>query len=405
MEDLKSATESNNMYKKLLFLIPFIAILLPFTAQAACGSGYSFCQTFTVNHLKVPSTQTSFTVLATTTQAVLKTVANSGHVQNTTTFNGQTVPADLIFSTAADCSAAMSWDVEDYVSTTGELEAWILNTSLSSSADTVFYMCYGNASVTTYQGGAVGAAYDSNYKLVHHLPNGTTLTANDSTINGNNGTLINIPTAIAGQIDGAASFNGSSQSIDSSNPTIVQNNWTLEAWMNPGNLSQEGMAVCNCGSSGYGFGVGNGAGGTGAKFTALFQNIAFIDTGYTFASANVWYDVVMVRNAGTTSFYVNGVQTANTSASTPGTPNTNFQEGDDNNSGFHNYFNGKVDEARVSITPRSADWITTEYNNQVSVPQFLTIGAEQSAGVGVANEIWSSLGGVWSIMGGRWSIL
>lgn len=43
-------------------------------------------------------------------------------------------------------------------------------------------------------------------------------------------------------------------------------------------------------------------------------------------------------------------------------------------------------------------------NNQVSVPQFLTIGAEQSATTATF-EIWSLLGGVWSIMGGRWSIL
>jgi hypothetical protein len=68
-------------------------------------------------------------------------------------------------------------------------------------------MFYGNSSITTDQSNPT-AVWDVNFKGVWHLPNGTILSANDSTSNGNNGT-INGATATTGEIAGGASFNGS----------------------------------------------------------------------------------------------------------------------------------------------------------------------------------------------------
>jgi hypothetical protein len=39
-------------------------------------------------------------------------------------------------------------------------------------------------------------------------------------------------------------------------------------------------------------------------------------------------------------------------------------------------WNGSLDEARVSTVARSADWITTEYNNQSAPGTFETLGTE-----------------------------
>ncbi|MRS04768.1 hypothetical protein EG832_16360, partial [bacterium] len=41
------------------------------------------------------------------------------------------------------------------------------------------------------------------------------------------------------------------------------------------------------------------------------------------------------------------------------------------------YFEGTIDEARYSLTHKSADWIETEYNNQISPGSFAVIGEEQ----------------------------
>jgi len=42
-----------------------------------------------------------------------------------------------------------------------------------------------------------------------------------------------------------------------------------------------------------------------------------------------------------------------------------------------NYFNGAIDEVRVSNIARSPDWISTEYANQSQPLTFYTISAPQ----------------------------
>src|SRR5262249_19473991 len=100
----------------------------------------------------------------------------------------------------------------------------------------VLYVYYGNASATNQQNPSM--VWDTNYAAIWRLPNGSTLSANDSTNNANNGT-ISAATAITGQIDGAASFDGSSKYI-SANPSgsllIGSSDITIEVWFNPSNF-------------------------------------------------------------------------------------------------------------------------------------------------------------------------
>ena len=68
------------------------------------------------------------------------------------------------------------------------------------------YLFYGNPNITTSQQNPT-AVWDANYQAVWHLPNGTTLSANDSTANVNNATIQGSPAAISGEIWGGAIFN------------------------------------------------------------------------------------------------------------------------------------------------------------------------------------------------------
>src|SRR5438552_1444892 len=92
-------------------------------------------------------------------------------------------------------------------------------------------MYYGSSATANDQQSSTGT-WDSNFKGVWHLPNGTTLTPNDSTSNSNNGTLVNTPTATSGQIDGGANFvSGSNQYITA--PAIEPTSaLTVEGWFN-----------------------------------------------------------------------------------------------------------------------------------------------------------------------------
>ncbi len=403
------------MKKLLLTLIFFLPFMFPHTSFAACGSGYSFCQTMTVNHIKVPSTQTNFTVFATTTQAVLKTTGNGGHVQNTTTFNGQTVPADLVFSTAADCSALMSWDIEDYVASTGELEAWILNSSLSSASDTVFYMCYGKSSVSTYQGGAVGAAWDSNYKAVYHVANGSSLSVLDSTNDANGSNTGS--TAIIGQLDGGVNYGATlPQYVTASTTKILASlvNSSVSMWVknsltvasttaNDFTLYSERAAS---GNDIWKFDVDSGKAVPGnigkLEFTHRDDSgtLDFLAAQTTVTvNDNTWHFVELTKSGSSIVIYVDGVSRGSASLSGNNTMTDSISDffaldklGDPN---FTQYV-GAMDEMRLSNTNRVQNWVTTEYNNQVNDATFLTIGSEQFLTV----SRFTFMGGLMSLMGG-----
>src|SRR5206468_3593643 len=111
------------------------------------------------------------------TYSYLATTGNGGGVTNASGY-------DIVFTTNTSGSTILNHEIETYNGTTGAVNMWVQIPTLSHTTDTVFYVCYGNSAVTTSQEHAT-AVWDSNYKGVWHLPNGTTLTANDSTSNSN----------------------------------------------------------------------------------------------------------------------------------------------------------------------------------------------------------------------------
>src|SRR5665213_227051 len=219
--------------KKIIFLL--------FYSMPAMAS-FSYSRTITISHLLVPSTQSSFPVLissGTAFSASLATVANGGRAQNSSGY-------DIGFYSNANCSTGkLNWETEDYSATTGVARYWVLNTSLSSSVDTVFYMCYGDPSISSFQGGSTGSVWDSNYKGIWHVPNGSSLTGNDSTSNANNLTTVTA-TATSGQIDGAAAFNGTTQTLSVTEPTSLKftGSQTLSCWFyETDNSNYRGMII------------------------------------------------------------------------------------------------------------------------------------------------------------------
>ena len=191
----------------------------------------------------------------------------------------------------------------------------------------------------------------------------TATTVTDKSGSGNNGTRNGTTAITTGKIGQAMKFDGTSGNInDATPPTVVTNDWTMSAWINPSNLNQLGSAVSNgldngVTGNGYAFGLGNGAGSAGDKLQGLLPGVAWLDPGYTFSRANAWYHVVMQRISGVTKFYVNGIQTANTSALVPLTP-TDFNIG--SQTGLR-YFNGSIDDVRIYSRALSASEIMQLY--------------------------------------------
>jgi len=330
----------------------------------------------TIDHTKVSggSSLANFAVLFSTTDANLKTVSNGGKV-------GKSDGTDILF-TAGDGTTKLDHELERYNASTGEVIAWVRIPSLSNVTDTGLYIYYGNAAAADQQNKS--GVWDSSYKGIWHLPNGTTLNAGDSTANANNG-IITGAGARSGEIDGAGSFSGSSQYININNFAITDPyNFTLEAWINPTDFSFyngiAGKTNSNLpapfdlylipGSGIPSFYVGDGASHYGSL------------NGISAPAAGAWNHVVVVASGSfanvTFTQYLNGATNGTTTF-------TNFTAADTNNSikiGSRNdvftMFKGGIDEVRISSAPRSAGWIATEFSNQNSPSTFLAIGVLES---------------------------
>lgn len=195
---------------------------------------YGFIRTITVDHTQCGSSDsTDFPVLfAPGPIGSLATVANGGHVQNSSGF-------DIIFTSDSGGTTLLSWEVESYDPVTGTLLAWVKVPTLSASVDTVFYCLYGNASISTFQGGARGAAWDSDFVAVYHFTDDGSgnLLAKDSTANALDGTPSNAPTIgtpISAGVAGSFDAN-SQQSFDCGNDSKfnILGPITIEAWLKP----------------------------------------------------------------------------------------------------------------------------------------------------------------------------
>ena len=155
----------------------------------------------TIDYTQVPNTdQINFPFLFRGTYTAL---ANQLYGGGVTSINGY----DIIFSTDPNGLVRLPHEIETYSLTTGNVNMWTQLPTVSHSVNTVFYVFFGSASEFALQlvgkmfHGCSGTAV---IKLVWHLPNGTTLGLNDSTSNGNNGTIVGTVNPTAGLIDGGA---------------------------------------------------------------------------------------------------------------------------------------------------------------------------------------------------------
>ena len=342
------------------------------------GGAWNYRKALTINHGQVAGSLTNFPVLISVTDSDLAAGAQaSGN--------------DILF-TAADGVTKLNHEIEQYVSGTGQLIAWVQVPSVSSASDTVIYMYYGNASAAG-QANAAGV-WDANYQGVWHLGNGTALSVADSTGNGNNG--INVgATAALGGVEGAAAYNGSASVHSGSNIGITGNaGATLEAWVKLGSTSGEQNLVC----LGYPNSLQqmvldtnvNGAGSVSVEFAYNGMRTAAGVIG-----AGQWHHLVATKTPGainaTTSLYVDGVAQnfVVTSTNTPNLANQAVYVGKRIDGVYG--LNGLMDEVRVSNTARSGQWIQTEYNSQSAPGTFVTVGSQQTYAGGVVSVTVTSV--------------
>jgi hypothetical protein len=88
-----------------------------------------------------------------------------------------------------------------------------------------------------------------------------------------------------------------------------------------------------------------------------------------------WKYICATWDGTSIKMYVGGSLVATTASTIAAAVGYSANVGTDNLGGGNDY-DGDLDEVRFSATARSADWITTEYNNQNSPSTFYTLGSE-----------------------------
>lgn len=364
-------------------------------AAMAQPSGYTYGATFTVDHTKVGGSDLSnVPVLISGTFAEWKTVGNGGRVQHTASCgpNSVTFPTDLVATDdAGGSNPLLPMEPEFYVASTGETVAWVNVPAISHTVDTIIYLWYGNAAVSTCQT-TEESAWTSAYKAVYLLPNGSSLNANDGTASAFNGTANGSVVAIAGKVDGGGSFPGgatdyigvAANSINTAMAGVA--GVSVSVWVKYSSLNGTGQ-FGNVLWAGKMFSPGNSGswiniradGGSSAKpqcggrsTTAdSFKSV----TGATALSTNTFYHVTCVLDysANTIKVYLNGVIDGTNASAGFGSatysggaggaiPTVTDRIGDSSGAGNERP-TGVIDEVMVIGAALSADQVTNLYAN------------------------------------------
>jgi hypothetical protein len=309
------------------------------------------------------------------------TAANGGLLANASAF-------DLVLSTDTTCATPLPFERVSWSATTGDVELHYLITSLSSTVDTTPALCFNKPSIVSDQ--STPASVWVGYAGVWHMPNGSSLTAQDSTSNANNGTLTNAPTACAGAIDGGACFVHTGNSyidLGAGTSLRVTGGVSIEAWVSytdtltahdwrifsnlDGGPNYAGFELFHGAGGQFNFQNGNGTTSGGISGAGL-SNIA-TPSGGVVANTN-YYVVATFDGVNTAIVYINGVASATLSTfSTSAASTVNSQIGQYPGAGGKAW-NGMIDEVRVYNGVLTPNRIATSLANQNTPFSFQSLG-------------------------------
>lgn len=347
---------------------------------------FAFSRAITIDPTKCGSSDSSnFPVLIKGTYAYLATTANGGQVTDP---NGY----DIGFYSDAALTSKLSWETDLYTAATGVIAYWVKVPTVSHTTNTVIYMAYSNPSISSDQSAAT-SVWDSNYKAIYHLSNGSSLSATDST-GANNGTITGA-TATTGQIDGGALFDNGTNKITIPNTLLTAASaFTISWWENitsDATNFPSRFAVKTTSANAYVIIRSKSATYTPICFGYSSTTLQHpTGDGSMAISANVgtWNYFVVAGGSSTVSatspaLYFNGASQSLTGGggSSAITVNQFGYDGADNGT------NASIDEVRISSgIARGVDWALTEYNNQSSPTTFYTVGAQRQGMSGLPNN-------------------
>jgi hypothetical protein len=280
-----------------------------------------------------------------------------------------------------------------YNNTHAHLVAWIQLPRLYGTIDTNITMFYGNSSILAQENPT--GVWDSNYIGVWHFNEEGSGTRFDSTSNNNDGTPSNYDgdEAVPGLIGGSDNLDGVNDYIQLNKNASVKGSTqvTFEGWINIDILNGTSqniyyetvqddpvkvrLVVHITTSNELRF-----AGRTPDTDSSA-SLWGFVNDVEQTLTTNSWFHIVSIFDSESDvhRIYLNGVEYT-IPLSEPAFDNVDPQSNPyfgALGSGSPDPFNGTIDEFRISNISRSAEWIRTEYINQLDPTSFYSVGIQE----------------------------
>ena len=337
----------------------------------AFPTGYTKYQNVTIDSTKVGATLTDYPCL----------IDLSDMDKTTDIFDTCRTDGGDIRVTLSDGTTQLAREVVS-IDTTGKTgEVHVKIPSLSSSVDTVIRVWYNGTDTEPAEDSTYGKenAWNPNYKMVQHMnqdPSGSAPQMIGSTSNNVDGTSVGSMTTgdlVDAQIGKGVNFDGSDDRIDvGTGAGFPQgtSNRTISAWFNSSSGADKIIFAYGAAASGQGilFLLNGGL----LKVGKYGENYG----GNATVGLNTLNYGCAVIESSELSIYLNDSldSTATISAYNTGSGFADIASFDN---GAGAFFPGIIDEVRVSDIALSAEWCSTEYNNQSSPSTFYSVSDEQ----------------------------
>ena len=224
----------------------------------------------------------------------------------------------------------------------------------------------------------------------------------DTSGNGNNGTIVGGATAVAGKVNTALDFNGTSGVVTTSGGIInTANDFTMSAWVYVDAVTGTDNIV-----AAYNTNPTYQAALLNLNSTILAASIVNTANG-DFCSGNVsysagqWYHLAFTKTSSNCSFYLNGVKEVNDTTLT-GTPLASnvFRIGARNwGAADADFFDGKIDDVRIYNRALSADEIKQYYDATSGGHYTAGSPARPNSAASVNSTLTNGLVGQWTFDG------
>ncbi len=336
--------------------------------------GWRHRMKITINHSKVAGNLVEFPILISFV---------SSHLGKKAQVDGD----DILFTNRLGVANKIYHEIELYDSSSGRLDAWVNIPILSSSKDTVIYLYYGNPTCINQE--YPEKVWDSDYRAVYHMNDEGSI-IKDSTFDKNDGIENGIiDFKVLGKIWTCIKTDAKGDYFDlGSELGDITSDVTCEAWVKIqdklGAFKPDTGVIGNWKDKrGYMLHIGAGA-GEHKYIHGYINDKTTIINDYQF---DTWYYIVFSwkSSSGVIRLYLDGELKDTQNQNTLSDPSNNAYisiYGSDQN----RWFNGHIDEIRVSTTARSSDWILTSYNNQNNPSSFIKCAKPKSK----TNIVYSS---------------